>query len=239
MGYAPINGFPALDYGDARLATYTVPGTNPAVHVSLLKETAPLFLALLRDWNAEVEKLDPKQCWGHAFRAVRDSTSTSFHACGIACDCNSAKHPLAVHPTFTAAQVAAARRVLARFKYAGVALFRWGFDYTGRKDDMHVELIVSRAIALKAVAALQAHPTPVPKPGPVSTAPGKRVLKAGMTGPDVAFVQRFIGPTRMGAADGIAGPKFTAGVRWYQGLRGLAVDGIVGPKTWAQMGVRA
>lgn len=78
-------------------------------------------------------------------------------------------------------------------------------------------------------------PKPTPRPG--STAPGGRVLAAGMVGTDVAFVQRFIGPARCGPADGRFGAKTTAGVRWYQSMRGLPVDGVVGRLTWAAMGV--
>lgn len=94
-------------------------------------------------------------------------------------------------------------------------------------------------------------PTP-PKPVPPKpTAPGKlpryelgkRQLKAGVSpGTDVAYVQAFCGgPDHFGKIDGIAGPKFTAGVKRYQrvvGLRGKDIDGIVGKKTWAKMGVK-
>lgn len=82
-------------------------------------------------------------------------------------------------------------------------------------------------------------PKPAPKPsGLPSYKNGSRELKAGMRGTDVQFVQKWIGSKRMGAADGIAGPKFTSGVKWYQSMRGLKADGIVGKKTWAAMGVK-
>lgn len=87
-------------------------------------------------------------------------------------------------------------------------------------------------------------PTP-PKPPAPSGLPvyalGKRVLRNAtpdMKGTDVLFVQKFIGPTRMGKADGIAGAKFEEGVKWYQRMRGIAADGEVGPVTWRQMGIR-
>lgn len=84
--------------------------------------------------------------------------------------------------------------------------------------------------------------TPAPTP-PDAHAPGSRMLyyRPGnlMRGDDVAYVQRWIGTQRMGAADGIAGPKFDAGVKWYQRMRGLAADGKVGRVTWRNMGVRA
>lgn len=76
---------------------------------------------------------------------------------------------------------------------------------------------------------------------PSSTAPGSRVLyytQPMMRGEDVKFVQRFIGPKHMGKPDGIAGPKFEEGVKWYQRMRGITADGKVGKQTFGQMGVR-
>lgn len=91
-------------------------------------------------------------------------------------------------------------------------------------------------------------PTTTPKPpaGGTKHAPGSRLLRyAGgdpskwLRGEDVEYVQRWIGTKRMGPADGVAGPKFESGVRWYQGMRGIKQDGLVGPATWAQMSVKA
>lgn len=85
-------------------------------------------------------------------------------------------------------------------------------------------------------------PVPKPKPPkPGTHAPGTRVLSnknPDMTGEDVVFVQKFIGPTRAGRADGRYGDKTASGVRWYQKMRGIHVDGIVTPETWRQMGVK-
>ncbi len=89
-----------------------------------------------------------------------------------------------------------------------------------------------------------AQPVPVPPASTTPTGanrPGSRVLKLTspqMTGADVTFVQRWIGPERVGIADGIYGPATAAGVKWYQTMRGIGVDGEVGPQTWAQMGIR-
>jgi hypothetical protein len=84
-------------------------------------------------------------------------------------------------------------------------------------------------------------PAPKPPVKPVTHAPGTRILSnrnPDMTGPDVLFVQKFIGPRHAGAADGKYGGKTAAGVRWYQAMRGIHVDGIVTPATWKQMGVK-
>lgn len=80
-------------------------------------------------------------------------------------------------------------------------------------------------------------PKPVPVPAGIPTHTlGAHEVKEGHKGTDVVFWQKFIGSKRMGVPDGMAGPKFTAGIRWYQGMRGLKVDGIVGDRTWAQAG---
>lgn len=83
---------------------------------------------------------------------------------------------------------------------------------------------------------------PAPKPSSTVHRPGSRELRhksPNMKGEDVVYVQKWIGPNRMGVADGVAGAKFDAGVKWYQRMRGLKADGVVGPNTWKQMGVRA
>lgn len=84
-------------------------------------------------------------------------------------------------------------------------------------------------------------PTPTPPVVPAGVhQPGTRLLSLQspqLTGDDVLFVERFVGPKRAGDPDGIFGPHVDAGVRWYQGMRGIRVDGIVGPVTWANMGV--
>ncbi len=83
-------------------------------------------------------------------------------------------------------------------------------------------------------------PAPAPAPAAGAWWVGQRTLKVTsprMTGADVTFVQRWIGPERAGVADGIYGPGTAAGVRWYQQMRGIPADGEVGRVTWGQMGI--
>jgi glycosyl hydrolase family 25/putative peptidoglycan binding protein len=84
-------------------------------------------------------------------------------------------------------------------------------------------------------------PAPVPPPPvPGVHKPGSRLLSyrvPNLTGDDVLFVQKFIGPKRSGPADGVFGPLTRSGVFWYQNMRGITADGIVGPQTFANMGV--
>jgi hypothetical protein len=84
---------------------------------------------------------------------------------------------------------------------------------------------------------------PATPPPPSSHAPGSRLLvltDPPMTGPDVKFIQEFIGPEECGPADGVYGPHTVQGVKWYQAMRGAKggdVDGKVGRWTWGQMGI--
>lgn len=251
MAYAPVNGFDAVDYGSPKLAVYEVPGSD--VRLSLRKETAPLQLAALRDWNKEVEPLRPGACWGHAYRPVRGAAaSTSFHAPGIATDQDSDRHPLGSNPAsnFTPAQIAAIHKILARYTYKGVRLFRWGGDYTGRKDGMHLEIIAQRALVLEAVRALQ---TPPPKkPAPVTpkfTLPaghwygvqdGKTPGAHAGTNPadtdEIKAIQAAL--NHLGnhlVVDGKFGPATEEIVTRFQSNRKLTADGKVGPVTWGRM----
>jgi hypothetical protein len=237
---ATINGFSVEPYGSPKLATYTVPGTG--VRLSVRREIAPLIIGLAADFHRTVETLDPRSCWGHAPRKIAGTNSWSFHAPGIAGDFNATQHPMGKRNTFTAGEVRAIRALLRKYSYKGQPLFRWGGDYKSRADDMHFELIRPRDVCLAAVAALQTPPKPGPgKPGGGSHRPGNRVLRVAsplMRGDDVRYVQRWIGPSRCGPADGEFGQRTAAGVRWYQKIRGIRVDGVVGPQTWRQMGIR-
>lgn len=107
------------------------------------------------------------------------------------------------------------------------------------KGETYTAWALRHGITVTPVVLPKPAPAPAPKPSGLPVyRNGSRQLRAGMKGTDVRFVQKWIGSRRMGAADGIAGPKFTAGVKWYQRMRGLQPDGIVGRKTWAAMGVR-
>lgn len=99
-----------------------------------------------------------------------------------------------------------------------------------------------RASLPKPPVPIPAPPAPKPTPGgklPIH-ANGSRELSLktpNMTGTDVLFVQKWVGP-KAGAADGAFGPTTKAGVIWYQRMRSIPADGIIGPRTWAAMGVR-
>jgi peptidoglycan hydrolase-like protein with peptidoglycan-binding domain len=96
-------------------------------------------------------------------------------------------------------------------------------------------------IAVKFKLGKPASKPPASKPGKVAAHPaGSRILllrQPAMSGADVAYLQRWIGP-RAGFTDGQYGPRTFVAVKWYQRMRGIAADGIVGPVTWRHLGVR-
>lgn len=137
------NGYSACD---ATLIRYrAVPGTGIGVWV---RDGAPgdLLVHVAARWHREVEPLHPAgqtlDCWGYAPRMIRGSTTTwSNHSSGTALDLRADSHPLGAVGTFRPAQVAAIHQIIADCRHA----VRWGGDYTGRKDEMHVEILADEA----------------------------------------------------------------------------------------------
>lgn len=211
-----INGFTVSpDRAAIGIRSYTVPGTTIVLPVR--SEIAPLLIGAAHEFHNTIEALHPGWCWGYAHRNVTGGSTPSFHAAGIAIDLNAPRHPIGKANTFTPAQAARIREIARRYG------LRWGGDYTGRKDDMHLEVILHRSAALELVNRIQGGGQPTPPPS------GRRTLRQGTTGADVREVQAKVGA----AVDGVFGPRTTAAVKAFQAARGLTADGIVGPRTWA------
>lgn len=219
--------------------TYRVPGTK--VDVPVRSEVAPLLIGFLTEYHRTVEPLVRGWCWGYAYRAIRDSFLPSRHSAGIAVDFNAPRHPLGADPrrSFSDRQIAQIR-ALSR-KYG----LRWGGDYRGRKDGMHVEINESRSAALARVKRLQNQPPPAPKPKPVAGEPGSShfhttsTVKMGTRGHDTRDVQGHLNYWRAKrrlskmAPDGVAGKTTVYCIEVFQQAYGLKRDGICGPKTYA------
>jgi len=207
-----------------------------------------LFQCFWTDFHNEVEPLfqagwHEADEWGGAFRLNRNANNLSCHASWTACDGNATRHPNGVpaSKTFTPAQIDKIRW-LCKVKYRG--LLRWGGDFTGTPDAMHVEVIgtvgqvAALVIELKKAQGIPGVVIPAPSGGvqyePRVDAPlGSRILSLGKVGDDVGFVQRWLGLKD----DDEFGPATKMAVEAYQKVRGLGVDGIVGKATWAQMGI--
>ncbi len=91
----------------------------------------------------------------------------------------------------------------------------------------------SKFVAWKSQTRSTDYPREAPAPTPAMAQPklGDRLLKLGMSGPDVAQLQVILGLT----PDGIFGPLTDTIVRGVQRTYRLAVDGEVGPATLAKL----
>ncbi|MBM0259141.1 peptidoglycan-binding protein [Micromonospora sp. 4G55] len=101
------------------------------------------------------------------------------------------------------------------------------------------KLTVDGIVGSRTIAVLREATKPKPKPRatPAGHRPGTRTVRRGMSGDDVAFVQRFIGERQCGEPSGTYDTHTEAGVRWYQRIQGIDDDGIVGRVTWAKIRV--
>lgn len=153
--------------------------------------------------------------------------------------------------TGTAAEQAAMRKLLADFhlqpqsqlwiyqgKIANRDVGNWKVrNYTGaNRHDKHAHLQTRDSQERKPYTGDldEVFDAPSSKPAQGGPKPGSRTLKLGLTGPDVAYLQRWLGIPD----DDEFGPATEKRVRWYQKMRGIAVDGVVGPKTWHAMGIK-
>jgi peptidoglycan hydrolase-like protein with peptidoglycan-binding domain len=214
------NGFSANDR--SVVSARAIPGTD--IRVTVRNGPAgDLLLYAAGRWDKEVEDIDNVRGalddWGYAERPIRGGTTLSNHASGTAVDLNATQHPLGTDPakTFTPTQIASIRKIL---RDCGGAL-RWGGDYTGRKDPMHVEVIAPTQRCAQVLLNLHLADN---KPA------GKwPTIRRGSVGPAVETIQRFLG---VQPVSGVFGPLTESAVRKYQRMRGLDADGVVGDLTW-------
>lgn len=106
------------------------------------REVKQIFADFLLEFHMTVEKLVPGWCWGFECRAIRDSDRPSNHSWGLAVDINAPRHPMGKEGTFSSQQAQRIRVLCDRYG------MRWGGDYSGRKDEMHVEYMGTRQQAL-------------------------------------------------------------------------------------------
>lgn len=117
-------------------------------------------------FDATVESVDPDSSWGWGYRSVRgegdssdDVSATaaggselSNHASGTSIDLNATEHPLGADDTFSDEQVAAIHAILAEVS----PVVAWGGDFTGRRDEMHFEIVGDPAAVAEVAARLTA-----------------------------------------------------------------------------------
>lgn len=214
-----------------QIKTLTRPdGVLLPVRVELVR-----LVALLAD---ETERmmydLIPGWCWGYACRRIRGSRSWSNHAWGLAIDINAPDNPMGPRN----GKIRQHPKVIALWKEYG---FRWGGDYSGRADDMHMEFVLSVQDCARLTDLAQRRlggSVPLPHP-PAGTPALNRVLRRGMFGGDVTNLQKKLNDHSPASRDiksfGSFGPVTEERVRQFQTSKGLKVDGVVGSVTWKRL----
>jgi len=250
---ASYNGFKAspnpADFGG--LDNSYVPGSGaklaPGVRAGDVA-TVLFYVAGQLDARVEDGDLYPQgDEWGYSYRPSKNSAALlSCHSSATAFDWNATRHPNGKRGTFTAAQVAEIRNILAEVD----ALVYWGGDAwgNGTPDEMHFE--IAEGVTLEQLAETAAKikaglPKPPKTPDPDFTwqrVPlGSRMLSIGNQGEDVSDLQRILN-TRFPLysklnVDGIFGERTGAVIREFQKRSKLEVDGIVGRKTLKALGI--
>lgn len=134
------NGWPATKTGAGIDRSFTAAGVAFPAGVRA-GNVATIFRWLIERLNT-VEPIVPGWCWGYEYRAnVNNPSTLSCHSSGTAIDYNAPNHPNGARGTWSTAQQIAIRRWL--IELGGVV--RWGFDFTGTKDEMHFEIIGSES----------------------------------------------------------------------------------------------
>jgi len=143
------NGWPAFHTAEAgNFVRFTVAGRG---FWAANADVAVVAGEFLRRFDAEVEDLvrpgEVLNDWSFADRMVRGSTAdVSNHGSATAWDVNSDHHPLGVAGTFSTAEARAIRAIIRSITDdANLPVLRWGGDYHGRKDEMHIEVIANAA----------------------------------------------------------------------------------------------
>lgn len=245
---ASQNGWRANDR--SVIASYDLPGGK----IALRRGSVGQVIAWVgRRWHTEVEGLLWPGCWGYAERPIRGGVQLSNHASGTAADWCAPRHPLGTAPAanFSGPQIAAVRRIMADTAVDGRPLIRWGGDYVGRKDGMHVEADdgTTEAQFDRLWARLSGAPTtPTPAPPPPAGA-ALATLRYGMQGDErvrrlQAFLNRYAWkpPLPLLPTTGNYLDQTAAVVRQAQaqcGVTGPDADGtIVGPRTSSAFAAR-
>ena len=145
------NGWPASkNREELGIKSYTIEGTS--VRIACADAVAPLLVGFLEEFHALIEPIDKgtPDDWGYCFRMVRGSErNLSNHSSGTAIDVNATKHPLGKSGTFPSEKVPMIQALAKKYG------LKWGGDYSGRKDEMHFEVILKPAKVAKRIEKLK------------------------------------------------------------------------------------
>jgi hypothetical protein len=146
------NGWPASAVqSEIGIGVFTVIGGLKPVRLRCAGAVASLLVAACKQWHKNVEKLEPGEVQGYAYRDVRGGNGTlSNHASGTAVDIWPSRHPQGdADGNFTPAQKDAVLEICAKYG------LRSGGTYKNAKPDwMHIEIDVSPPQAKALIAKL-------------------------------------------------------------------------------------
>lgn len=130
------NGWPASPRpSEIAIVTVAVPLSRGTKRIQVAEGAATALTEMLQWWDHNVEPVET--VGGYYYREIRgyEGTGTiSNHGSGTALDINASKHPLGTTGTTS---TAAAIAITAKAASLGL---KWGGNYRGRKDPMHVEV---------------------------------------------------------------------------------------------------
>jgi peptidoglycan hydrolase-like protein with peptidoglycan-binding domain len=229
------NGWSANDR--SVIETFTI---GARTRVSLRAGDAGFLLQHYANWfDANIRDIDENynngglDDWGYAERPIRGGVELSNHASGTALDINATCWALGAMPTvyLNATEIAKIHEQLKVYEGA----LRWGGDYDGRKDPMHVEINADAATVARVAAKLRGNPAPAPAPAP---APQPWLALADVRATPRKFQAWYnaypfkpaLLPIIKPLADNF-GPQSEAALKKVQARYGLVADGIVGPLT--------
>jgi hypothetical protein len=145
------NGWPASkDRTEIGIKSYAIKGAK--TKIACAEAVAPLLVGFLEEFHALIEPIDEGTLddWGYAFRMVRGSEDKlSNHSSGTAIDVNATQHPLGKIGTFPSEKVPMIRALATKYG------LKWGGDYSGRKDEMHFEIMLNPAKVAQRIAKLK------------------------------------------------------------------------------------
>jgi len=146
------NGWTAsTNQAEIGIAVFTVIGGLKPIKLRCAKAVAPLLVAACKEWHKSVEKLEPGEVQGYAYRDVRSGNGTlSNHASGTAVDLFPSRHPQGdADGNFTPEQRAKVLEICAKYG------LRSGGTYKNAKPDwMHIEVNVTPPQATALIAKL-------------------------------------------------------------------------------------
>lgn len=198
-------------------------------------EMAYIFTVLLADIDNHLRTRGSSLArrvddWAYALRKIAGSNTWSNHCWGLAVDFNAENNPMGSR-LITEFDPAFIRNLL-KTKYR--SLFRWGGDYSKRKDAMHFEWMGTIPEARALTDRLRVEVT-TPTKHPHTTP----IVKAGSDGEYVRDLQGHINFFYRHAdnwtpltVDGDAGESTRDSIARVQRTLGIPVTGVCNARTW-------